>query len=61
MTQLALGLDRDSELISHLFDERDEAVKCLWKDQLRLVERKNTLVSVAKLLRITRSGGMVAE
>ena len=27
MTQLALGLDRDSGLIAHLFDERNEAVK----------------------------------
>ncbi len=27
LTQLTLGLDRDSELVSHLFDERDEAVK----------------------------------
>jgi len=29
MTQLALGLDRDSGLVAHLFDERDEAVKTL--------------------------------
>ena len=29
MTQLALGLDRDSGLIAELFDERDEAVKAL--------------------------------
>lgn len=29
MTQLALGLDRDSGLIAHLFDERNEAVKAL--------------------------------
>jgi pyruvate,water dikinase len=29
MTQLTLGLDRDSGLIAHLFDERDEAVKAL--------------------------------
>ncbi|BAY17464.1 phosphoenolpyruvate synthase [Anabaenopsis circularis NIES-21] len=26
LTQLTLGLDRDSELVAHLFDERDEAV-----------------------------------
>ena len=32
LTQLTLGLDRDSNLISHLFDERDEAVK-------RMIER----------------------
>nr|MBV6630957.1 phosphoenolpyruvate synthase [Oceanococcus sp. HetDA_MAG_MS8] len=29
MTQLSLGLDRDSGLIAHLFDERNEAVKAL--------------------------------
>jgi pyruvate,water dikinase len=29
MTQLTLGLDRDSSIIAHLFDERDAAVKSL--------------------------------
>ncbi|HAO60033.1 MAG TPA: phosphoenolpyruvate synthase [Psychrobacter sp.] len=29
LTQLTLGLDRDSGIVSHLFDERDEAVKKL--------------------------------
>ena len=29
LTQLTLGLDRDSGLIAHLFDERNEAVKAL--------------------------------
>src|SRR5207237_3997546 len=27
LTQLTLGLDRDSSLVSHLYDERDPAVK----------------------------------
>jgi pyruvate,water dikinase len=27
LTQLVLGLDRDSEKVSHVFDERDPAVK----------------------------------
>ena len=27
LTQLTLGVDRDSEIIAHLFDERDDAVK----------------------------------
>jgi pyruvate,water dikinase len=27
LTQLMLGLDRDSEKVSHIFDERDPAVK----------------------------------
>jgi pyruvate,water dikinase len=29
LTQLALGLDRDSERVAHLFDERRETVKAL--------------------------------
>jgi len=29
LTQLTLGLDRDSGIVSHLFDERDDAVKFL--------------------------------
>jgi pyruvate,water dikinase len=29
MTQLTLGLDRDSGIVAHLFDERDEAVKAM--------------------------------
>jgi pyruvate, water dikinase len=29
LTQLTLGLDRDSGVIAHLFDERDPAVKFL--------------------------------
>jgi len=31
MTQLTLGLDRDSALIADMFDERDPAVLCLLK------------------------------
>jgi pyruvate,water dikinase len=31
MTQLTLGLDRDSAIIARLFDERDDAVKALLK------------------------------
>jgi pyruvate,water dikinase len=29
LTQLTLGLDRDSELVAHIYDERDDAVKDL--------------------------------
>jgi pyruvate, water dikinase len=29
LTQLTLGIDRDSALVAHLFDERNEAVKRL--------------------------------
>jgi pyruvate,water dikinase len=31
LTQLTLGLDRDSDLVAHIFDERNEAVKRLVK------------------------------
>jgi pyruvate, water dikinase len=31
LTQLTLGLDRDSELVQHIYDERDEAVKYMMK------------------------------
>jgi len=31
LTQLALGLDRDSDLVAHIFDERNDAVKRLVK------------------------------
>ena len=31
LTQLTLGLDRDSELVAHIFDERNDAVKRLVK------------------------------
>jgi pyruvate,water dikinase len=35
LTQLTLGLDRDSDIVAHLFDERDAAVKALVADVIR--------------------------
>jgi phosphoenolpyruvate-protein kinase (PTS system EI component) len=35
LTQLTLGLDRDSEIVAHLFDERNAAVKRLVADVIR--------------------------
>jgi pyruvate,water dikinase len=35
LTQLTLGLDRDSELVAHLFDERDPAVRWLIAEVIR--------------------------
>jgi pyruvate,water dikinase len=32
LTQLVLGVDRDSELVAHLFDERNDAVKRIISD-----------------------------
>jgi pyruvate, water dikinase len=36
LTQLTLGVDRDSEIIAHIFDERDQAVK----DMISMVIKK---------------------
>jgi pyruvate,water dikinase len=35
LTQLTLGLDRDSEIVAHLFDERNPAVTRLIRDVIR--------------------------
>jgi len=39
LTQLTLGLDRDSELVAHIFDERNEAVKRLVKQVIEAAHR----------------------
>ncbi len=54
LTQLTLGLDRDSGIISHLFDERNEAVKALLAMAIKSAKAKVlTWVSVVRVLRIT--------
>jgi pyruvate, water dikinase len=39
LTQLTLGLDRDSELVAHIFDERNEAIKRLVKQVIDVAHR----------------------
>lgn len=39
LTQLTLGLDRDSALVSYLFDEENPAVKYLIKETIRVAKR----------------------
>jgi pyruvate,water dikinase len=46
MTQLTLGLDRDSEMIADLFDERDEAVKALLKMTIDACKKNNKYVGI---------------
>ncbi|MCD6542060.1 MAG: phosphoenolpyruvate synthase [Thermoplasmata archaeon] len=41
LTQLTLGLDRDSDLVAHLFDERNEAVKRLVKQVIEVAHAHN--------------------
>ncbi len=46
LTQLTLGLDRDSGLIAHLFDERDEAVKALLHMAIQACRRQGKYIGI---------------
>jgi len=46
MTQLTLGLDRDSALIADLFDERDEAVKIMLAMTITACRSKGKYVGI---------------
>ncbi|WP_338805200.1 phosphoenolpyruvate synthase [Xenorhabdus griffiniae] len=46
MTQLALGLDRDSGVVSELFDERNEAVKQLLSMAIQAAKRQGKYVGI---------------
>ena len=46
LTQLTLGLDRDSGLIAHLFDERNEAVKALLSMAIQAAKRAGKYVGI---------------
>ena len=40
LTQLTLGLDRDSELVAHIYDERNDAVKMLIASVIKVANKK---------------------
>ncbi|MFT5046162.1 MAG: pyruvate,water dikinase, partial [Porticoccaceae bacterium] len=46
LTQLTLGLDRDSGLVAHLFDERDPAVKKLLSMAITAAHKQNKYVGI---------------
>ena len=46
MTQLALGLDRDSGVVSALFDERNDAVKALLSMAIRAAKKQGKYVGI---------------
>ena len=46
LTQLTLGVDRDSELLSHLFDERDPGVKRMIGMVIEAAHRKGRRVGI---------------
>jgi len=46
LTQLTLGLDRDSGVIAHLFDERDEAVRTLLSMAITACRKANKYIGI---------------
>ncbi|MEQ4707114.1 phosphoenolpyruvate synthase [Providencia huaxiensis] len=46
MTQLTLGLDRDSGVVSELFDERNDAVKAMLSMAIQAAKRQNKYVDI---------------
>ncbi len=46
LTQLTLGLDRDSGLIAHVGDENDEAVKRMIADVIRVAKKYNRKIGI---------------
>ena len=46
MTQLTLGIDRDSALIAEIFDERDDAVKALLKMTISACKARDKYVGI---------------
>jgi pyruvate,water dikinase len=46
LTQLILGLDRDSEIVAHLYDERNEAVKRMVADAIARVKKAGRKIGI---------------
>ncbi|MGB9766374.1 MAG: phosphoenolpyruvate synthase [Sulfurihydrogenibium sp.] len=46
LTQLTLGLDRDSALVAHLYDERNEAVKRMIAQAIKVVKEKGKKIGI---------------
>lgn len=46
LTQLTLGLDRDSELVANLFDERDPSIKILLQQIITTCKKLNKYVGI---------------
>jgi len=46
LTQLVLGLDRNSELLTSIYDERDPAVKNLIKDVISVAKKKGKYIGI---------------
>lgn len=46
LTQLTLGLDRDSSDVAHIYDERNEAVKTLIRSVIKIARNKGVKIGI---------------
>ncbi|RZB30208.1 MAG: pyruvate, water dikinase [Desulfobacteraceae bacterium Eth-SRB1] len=46
LTQLTLGLDRDSDLVAHIFDERNDAVKTMVRSVIDVAKRRGKKIGI---------------
>ena len=46
LTQLILGVDRDSEIVAHVFDERNDAVKKMIANVIRVAREKKRKIGI---------------
>ncbi len=46
LTQLTLGLDRDSELVHHIYDERNQAVKTLVAEVIKVAKKNKRKIGI---------------
>jgi len=46
LTQLVLGVDRDSEIVAHVFDERDPAVKTMIASVIKAAKAKGRKIGI---------------
>ena len=46
LTQLTLGLDRDSELVAHLYDENNLAIRRLLSSVIKTCKRKGVKIGI---------------
>lgn len=46
LTQLTLGVDRDSEIVAHIFDERNAAVKSFIADAIKAVKSRGRKIGI---------------
>jgi pyruvate,water dikinase len=46
LTQLILGVDRDSEIVAHIFDERNQAVKSMIASVIKVAKAKGKKIGI---------------